>query len=81
MIILLFKLFLVGLEDHTNRDCLMVVILTHGDEDHFLRAKDIYYHLRSVMRHFSDEECPTLKGKPKLFIIQERLNYMSYLLS
>ena len=57
--------------DHDKYDCLMVVILTHGDYG------DVLYGtsgggitIQEVIETFSGKRCPTLIGKPKIFIIQ-----------
>ncbi|XP_074025636.1 caspase-1-like isoform X2 [Leptinotarsa decemlineata] len=56
--------------DHTNYDCFVMVILTHGDVD-ILWAKDTSYDSHKVIfDQFSADKCPTLAGKPKLFFIQ-----------
>jgi len=57
--------------DHTNMDCLMVAILTHGGNGDMLYgscgrglcANDLY-------DIFSGENCSSLVGKPKVFVIQ-----------
>lgn len=75
--------------DHTDEDCLVVIILTHGkiipfvnkkgdifqtilshDLVSYLEAKDKDYPIESVFKYFTNENCPTLKDKPKLFFIQ-----------
>lgn len=55
--------------DFTRYDCLLISILTHGDNDH-LCAYDGKYEISSIYDYFSASKCPTLAGKPKLFIIQ-----------
>lgn len=67
--------------DHTDCDCFMFMISTHGLEqknpmkgsqlDHALVcADDRLIFTSTIMEMFSDANCPTLKGKPKIFIIQ-----------
>lgn len=68
-------------EDHSDCDCFMFMISTHGLEqknamkrgkvDHALVCADEQLIFTStIMEMFNDTNCPTLKGKPKLFFIQ-----------
>ena len=57
--------------DHSNYDCLIVTILTHGDYGDVLygtAGQGIM--IQEVIETFSGTRCPTLIGKPKIFIIQ-----------
>ncbi|XP_053675874.1 caspase-like [Anopheles nili] len=56
-------------EDHKNRDCLLVAIMTHGDDD-MLHAKDASFHVDRLWENFVGNRCSSLLGKPKLFFIQ-----------
>uniref|UniRef100_A0A182Q6W3 Caspase n=1 Tax=Anopheles farauti TaxID=69004 RepID=A0A182Q6W3_9DIPT len=56
-------------EDHKNNDCLMVVIMTHGDDD-VLQAYDATFPVDRLWENFVGKACPSLLGKPKLFFIQ-----------
>uniref|UniRef100_A0A182YKQ0 Caspase n=1 Tax=Anopheles stephensi TaxID=30069 RepID=A0A182YKQ0_ANOST len=56
-------------EDHKNRDCLLVVIMTHGEDD-VLYAKDRTFRVDRLWENFIGKACPSLLGKPKLFFIQ-----------
>lgn len=74
--------------DHTDHDCLMVVVLSHGemvplkdrkgkpfttilthDLFSYLHATDNKYPLQTIWEQFTDERCPTLKNKPRIFLI------------
>ncbi|CAK9820742.1 unnamed protein product [Anthophora plagiata] len=55
--------------DHSQHDCLLVAILSHG-EFGVLYAHDTSYKPESIWNHFTADKCPTLAGKPKLFFIQ-----------
>lgn len=74
--------------DHTENDCLMIVVLTHGElvplkdrkGKHFttilthdlfsyIHATDNKYPLQTIWEQFTDERCPSLKNKPKIFLI------------
>uniref|UniRef100_A0A8D8F140 Caspase-1 n=3 Tax=Culex pipiens TaxID=7175 RepID=A0A8D8F140_CULPI len=57
-------------QDHSNADCLLVAILTHGDDGDSLCAHDGSYQFSSVWTQFTEERCPSLAGKPKIFIVQ-----------
>ncbi|XP_054166330.1 caspase-3-like [Oppia nitens] len=59
----------LSLEDHSHRDCVVVVVLTHGDED-VLWARNAKYPIQVLFEFLNGDRCPTLVGKPKLFIIQ-----------
>lgn len=49
--------------------CLVVVLLTHGNEDHVF-ATDRSVTIKKLMDNFSAENCPELILKPKVFIFQ-----------
>ncbi|XP_065094539.1 caspase-1-like [Ochlerotatus camptorhynchus] len=51
-------------------DCLVVVILTHGNENDKLMANDKEYHLYEFIENFNPTSLNSMTGKPKLFIIQ-----------
>ncbi|CAG2110522.1 unnamed protein product [Medioppia subpectinata] len=56
-------------EDHSDSDCVVVVVLTHGDEQS-LWARNAKYPIDTLFAYFTGDRCPTLVGKPKIFIIQ-----------
>ena len=67
--------------DHSDSDCFMFVVSTHGLEmpnpraqgklDHVLVCSDDQLIFTSnILEMFSDKNCPTLKNKPKIFFIQ-----------
>uniref|UniRef100_A0A2A4JRA2 Caspase-1 n=1 Tax=Heliothis virescens TaxID=7102 RepID=A0A2A4JRA2_HELVI len=55
--------------DHTDFDCLVIAVLTHGELG-MLYAKDTHYKPENLWYYFTGDKCPTLAGKPKLFFIQ-----------
>lgn len=55
--------------DHSQHDCLIVAVLSHGELG-LLYAHDTPYKPDSIWSHFTADKCPTLAGKPKLFFIQ-----------
>lgn len=87
---MLWYFFSVAEMDHSDNDCLVVIMLSHGELEPFMdyttgeesntllshdlmshiHAKDRKYPLQTIWRYFVDENCPTLKNKPRVFIIQ-----------
>ncbi|KAM4706750.1 caspase-3-like isoform 2-T2 [Discoglossus pictus] len=59
----------VSAEDHSKRSCFVCVVLSHGDENG-LFARDCKFTLQWLVEFFSEENCKSLAGKPKLFFIQ-----------
>jgi hypothetical protein len=59
----------VSNELHTDNDCIIISVLTHGNED-MLYAYDTDYPRNSLFSYFKGDRCLTLAGKPKIFIIQ-----------
>ncbi|XP_014208798.1 caspase-1-like [Copidosoma floridanum] len=55
--------------DHSQHDCLIVAVLSHGELG-LLYAHDSPYKADSIWSYFTSDRCPTLAGKPKLFFIQ-----------
>lgn len=75
--------------DHSDNDCLMIVIMTHGelvplkdrkgklfttilthDLYSYLHATDNKYPLQMIWENFTDDKCPSLRNKPRIFFIQ-----------
>lgn len=73
--------------DHSDKDCLVVVFLTHGklkefndDEScntilnhdlmSYVYARNEKYSLQDVWDYFTNEACPSLANKPRIFLIQ-----------
>jgi len=55
--------------DHSDSDCLVIAVLSHGDTGK-IYAKDHQYPPDILWKQFSGDKCLTLAGKPKLFFIQ-----------
>jgi len=55
--------------DHTKRSSIVVAVLTHGDEN-VLCAFDRCYKESDLWMPFTEQQSPSLVGKPKAFIIQ-----------
>lgn len=56
-------------EDHSDADCLVVLVMTHGRSGE-LHAYDVIYKEKRLWEAFAGDKCPSLLGKPKLFFIQ-----------
>lgn len=59
----------VALYDHSDFDCFVCVVLTHGEHGK-LFAYDNGYAIDTLFTNFLGDQCLTLVGKPKLFFIQ-----------
>lgn len=59
----------VAEKDHSDCDCIWISFITHGRGDHFY-AKDKLFNIETTWTHFTGDKCPTLAGKPKIFVIQ-----------
>ena len=56
-------------EDHSEADCFVCVLLSHGEPD-VIFGHDGKVELVDIFQKFDGIHCPTLVGKPKIFIIQ-----------
>lgn len=57
-------------EDHSDADCLVIAIMTHGEKNSIYLSDGSLIPVNSVWEEFEANACPTLAGKPKIFIIQ-----------
>ena len=64
-----FPFFVVSKDDHSKNDCLLIAVLSHGDHQ-ILYAKDYSYKPDMLWHSFTADRCPTLAGKPKIFLVQ-----------
>lgn len=55
--------------DHSENDCILITVLSHGERDS-VWAKDCTYKLERLYSFFTADRCPSLAGKPKLFVLQ-----------
>ncbi|KAM3938223.1 caspase-3-like [Leptodactylus fuscus] len=55
--------------DHSQRSCFVCAVLSHGNEDGIF-ARDQIFTLNWLVKFFSNSNCTSLAGKPKLFFIQ-----------
>lgn len=56
--------------DHSNNDCLLIAILSHGEEGDIVHAFDGPYQLSTIWKPFTADKCRTLAGKPKILLVQ-----------
>lgn len=52
-----------------NHDALVVVMLSHGDAEEIFGTDYLRVNIRDVLEFFNNENCPLLKGKPKMFFL------------
>ncbi|CAL7951456.1 unnamed protein product [Xylocopa violacea] len=57
-------------EDYTDMDCLIVVAMSHGHSDCLYSSDNNIYPVNILWTSFTNNRCPSLAGKPKLFFIQ-----------
>lgn len=57
-------------EDHSDADCIVVTVLTHGLREGYILSKDVPYSVDYLWKPFTADKCTTLAGKPKIFIVQ-----------
>src|ERR1700733_4013393 len=55
--------------DHSNHDAFVCCILSHGSYGSVWGADCNSVTVLSLMELFYDDQCPSLKGKPKLFFM------------
>ncbi|XP_053353332.1 caspase-8 isoform X1 [Clarias gariepinus] len=57
-------------KDHTNADCVVCCVLTHGYEGGLYGVDEGKVLLKDLIKLLDGEHCPSLRQKPKLFFIQ-----------
>ena len=57
-------------EDHSDYNCFVLWLLSHGKDGHIYGADGETVSIETVRDFFSNARCPKLKGKPKLIFIQ-----------
>ncbi|OAF66307.1 hypothetical protein A3Q56_05972 [Intoshia linei] len=55
--------------DHSNNDCFILVILSHGING-YIYGSDGMMDVNALIQFYNGKNCQTLIGKPKLFFIQ-----------
>ncbi|XP_040823211.1 caspase-6-like [Ochotona curzoniae] len=66
---LLLKIHEVSTFSHADADCFVCVFLSHGEGNH-IYAYDAKIEIQTLTALFKGDKCPSLVGKPKIFIIQ-----------
>jgi caspase 7 len=56
-------------EDHTNSDCFLCVVMSHGINDKIMASDSVEISLKEIMQPIK-ESCESLENKPKLFFFQ-----------
>jgi hypothetical protein len=56
--------------DHTPYDCIVVALLTHGISGRLYSTDGDLLSVEELTKYFDGLNCPSLIGKPKVFIIQ-----------
>ncbi|KAK5640374.1 hypothetical protein RI129_011185 [Pyrocoelia pectoralis] len=56
--------------DYSDRNCLIVIVLTHGCVNNTLDVRDGLMNTAEFWSPFSNKLCPSFRNKPKFFIFQ-----------
>lgn len=74
---LLINFAVVVENDFTNQGCLFVAVLSHGEKGIVYGTDSIsteetkhYVYYSEIFENFTAANCPSLKGKPKVFFFQ-----------
>ena len=57
-------------QNFSKHGCLVVCILSHGIENAIAGSDDHWVNINKLKYKFSYNKCPSLYGKPKIFIVQ-----------
>ena len=57
-------------KDHSAFDCFVCCILSHGALDSIYDCNGVLLTINELMCLFTNANCPTLRDKPKVFILQ-----------
>jgi hypothetical protein len=57
-------------KDHTDMDCFVCCILSHGNKDGVVSCDEKCVSIETITSYFRASSCPSLAGKPKLFFFQ-----------
>ncbi|XP_070494078.1 caspase-3-like [Chironomus tepperi] len=61
---------LASRDDYSKYNCLIVIMMSHGDENKCIYTKDGSIEVDSLWKYFTGDRCSSLCGKPKLFFLQ-----------
>ncbi|XP_040441416.1 caspase-9 isoform X1 [Falco naumanni] len=74
---MILELLKLARRDHSALDCCVVVILSHGCQTSHIQFPGAVYGtdgkpipIEKIVNYFNGSNCPSLRGKPKLFFIQ-----------
>ena len=73
---------IIAAKDHNynmNSDCFVCAILTHGEEG-YVFGVDAKIETKQLLEPFKGNNCGSLVGKPKIFIIQVWIEHLLYCL-
>lgn len=56
--------------DHSNYNAFVCCLLSHGKLGRIYTSDGRPVEILNVVQYFADKQCPSLKGKPKMFFIQ-----------
>lgn len=56
--------------DHSKHNCLVVIMMSHGDENGKIYTYDSCIEVDTLWKTFASNRCSSLCGKPKFFFIQ-----------
>jgi caspase 7 len=56
--------------DHTDNECFVIVIMTHGSSKSVLYANDKEYYVNDLLTYLNNKNCASLVGKPKFVFVQ-----------
>lgn len=57
-------------KDFSRFDCFVCVILSHGSKNGIYGTDEQVIKVEAITKLFRHNECPSLEGKPKIFLIQ-----------
>ena len=60
----------ISMTDHTQNDCFLCVILSHGEDGGIIYGTDGSVNLNDLISYILPNKCTSLTGKPKLFFVQ-----------
>ena len=60
----------VSKKDHSDADCVLVVMMCHGEEGYLLDSRGHKYEPGVLWTPFTADLCPSLAGKPKIVLLQ-----------
>uniref|UniRef100_A0A8C3Y1U4 Caspase family p20 domain-containing protein n=1 Tax=Catharus ustulatus TaxID=91951 RepID=A0A8C3Y1U4_CATUS len=67
---MVLELLKLAQQDHSALDCCIVIILSHGCQVGVYGTDGKPIPIEKIVNYFNGSNCPSLRGKPKLFFIQ-----------